>query len=742
MGNLIVRHCFALVILSRCLKKYGAEMTTVVICEKPDQARAHAQLFGIADKGNGWVTANNGWKFTWSIGHMVELLEPGKLDPKWEKWSLETLPIIPTKWKLSACKGKGTQLRVVLELLKSADEIIIATDCGREGELIGRELVSLSGNNKATLRRFWSSSLDAASLKKAWQDVRDGREFDGLHLASLIRSRCDYMWGMSLSRAATLTLAPSRVVFPVGRVQTPTLNLVVIRHFAIKNFVPRTYFEIVAEVNTSKGIVKMTYAPRDEQNRLWELNKAEALLQRVHGAQGPISVSNVTKRESPPKFPRLSDLQKAASRCWKWPIDKTLDVCQKLYEAGFVSYPRTSSDKVPSEQVPTIGPILAGLVTAGWTPGLNGTGAAEPLIRADRFVPEEQIQKEADHHAVIPMESVPGDIGDPDERRLYEMIVYRFVAAISPDYVYNQCDFVMNANGVPLRASGRTPLELGFKALTAQQEEEEADAEKEGSSKLPPITDGDPGSVDKARLDKKETRPPALYTDGTLLEDMIGISKFVTDANLKSRLKETSGLGTEATRANIIKELKARKLIVTVGKGQLDCSAEAITLIQSLPQALKDPGLTAVWEDYMEEVRHGRADFRQVMSAIEGVITNHTRALASAGVSEARKAAEVGQSRVLEHNGHKGVCPLCSSPMSYGPGKFGPYWRCTADGCKGNQKADASGRPIASAPRVEGPVCPKCKKYKLVLRTGSKGEFWSCGGYPACKHSENVVKNA
>ncbi|WP_455233598.1 DNA topoisomerase [Geopseudomonas aromaticivorans] len=715
-------------------------MSTVVICEKPDQSRAHAKLFGIAEQKNGYVVAKNGWIFTHSIGHMVELLEPGKLDPKWERWSLESLPIIPSEWKMTACKDKGAQLKTVLGLLKTADEIVIATDCGREGELIGRELVGLSGNRKAKIRRFWVSSLDEVSLKKGWNEVRDGKDFDGLHQASLIRQRCDFMWGMSLSRAATLTLAPPKTVFPVGRVQTPTLGLVVKRHFDIKNFVPRTYFEIVAQVITASGTVQMTYAPKSEEHRLWEVAKAQALLARVQGAQGPVSVKHTTKRESPPKFPRLSDLQKAASRRWKWPLDKTLDVCQKLYEAGYVSYPRTSSDKVPTEQVSTVAPILAGLVECGWTPGLAPTGASEPLIRKDRFVPEAEIQKEADHHAIIPMESIPSNLGDPDERRLYEMIVHWFVAAISPDYVYNQCDVGLDANGVPLRTSGRTPVEMGFKALTAQGGEEEEGAEKEGAAKLPPLKDGEAGRVDQARMDQKATKPPVLYTDGTLLEDMISIHKFVTDPNLKGRLKETSGLGTEATRANIIKELKGRKLITAVGKGQLDCSPEAITLITALPDALKDPGLTAVWEDYMDEVRHGRADFNQVMRAIEGVITRHTQTLAAAGVSEARKASGDGQARALEHNGHKAACPLCQSPMSFGPGKFGPYWRCTADGCKGSLKADANGKPAAPKVVQEGETCPKCNKHKLVLRKGSKGDFWSCGGYPKCRHTANVEK--
>jgi len=719
-------------------------MSTVVLCEKPDQSKAHASLFGIAESGRGYYKAENGWVFTHSIGHMVEMLEPSKLDPRWEKWSLEHLPVIPPAWKVAAVSGKADQLRTVLGFLKAADEIIIATDCGREGELIGRELIELSGNRKHRLMRFWSSALDEASLRKAWKALKDGSEFDTLYAAALIRQRFDYMWGMTNSRGATLTLAPPNVVFPVGRVQTPVLNLVVMRHLAIVNFTPKIFFTLAAVVSTSVGNLTMTFAPKGDEHRLWEKSKADALAAAVNGARGPLVVKSADQKESPPKFPSLSDLQKDCSRRWKWTLDQTLEVCQALYDAKYVSYPRTSCNIMPEEQIPEVPGILSALEKAGWAPSLAVCGNAQPVFRKDRIKPEAEIQKDFDHHAILPTASVPSGLAG-DEKKLYQLIVLYYMRAFAPDYEFNQVDVTMPAGGILLKATGITPLKQGFKALEAKPEEADDDEpveKSDGKQKLPPLTDGMEALVEKVDVKQGQTQAPPYYTEGTLLEDMISVHKFVTNQDQRARLKETSGLGTEATRASIIKELRNRKLIVPgPGKGKIDCSDNAIMLIQSLPDILRDPGQTAIWEDYMDHVRHKRITFEAAMKAAEDTVRKCAAYFQQRGVNQERAEAS---KPILEFNGHAANCPTCANPMAYiKTGRFGPFWACTdRDACKTFLRAAADGKPIPKVEAVKGDICPKCQKSHLVIRQGAKGPFWACSGFPKCKHTVNIENPA
>ncbi|AVX92964.1 hypothetical protein PkP19E3_32860 (plasmid) [Pseudomonas koreensis] len=708
-------------------------MTTVVLCEKPTQSKVHASLFGIAESGAGYHKAKNGWIFTHSIGHMVEMVEPGDLEPRWKNWDLENLPIIPKTWKMAAYKDKAEQLKTVLRLLKSADEIIIATDCGREGELIGRELIDLSGNSKYRLLRFWSSSLDEASLRAAWNKLRDGREFDTLHQAALVRSRFDYMWGMTNSRGATLTFAPSGTVFPIGRVQTPVLNLVVIRHLAIVNFTPQVFFTLAALVNTSAGDVVMTFAPKGHEHRLWEKSKADALAASIQGTRGQLAVESNDKRESPPKFPSQSDLQKECSRRWKWTLDHTLDIGQSLYDAKYISYPRTGCNLMPEEQIPDVPGILTGLEGAGWVPSLSITGTPTPIYRKDRIQPDSEIQKNFDHHAILPTTSIPTGLSG-DEKLLYQLIVLYYIRALSPDYEYNQVDATLPAGGILLKASGVTPLKLGFKALEPKAAESTQDDSDKGTKQLPPLTDGMDALVQRVDVKQGVTKAPPYYTEGTLLDDMINVHKFVTAPEQRARLKETSGLGTEATRANMVKELRNRKLIIPgPKKGDIDCSEKSLLLIQSIPDILKDPGQTAIWEDYMDHVRFKRITFEDAMGAANNAVERCALFYKQKGMNQERADA---MKPIFEFNGFATNCPTCSKPMAYlKNGKFGPYWACSDRECKTSLKAAQDGKPIPKADAVVGELCEKCKKKHLVLRQSSKGPFWACSGFPKCKHT-------
>ncbi|WP_425343590.1 DNA topoisomerase [Pseudomonas aeruginosa] len=253
------------------------------------------------------------------------------------------------------------------------------------------------------------------------------------------------------------------------------------------------------------------------------------------------------------------------------------------------------------------------------------------------------------------------------------------------------------------------------------------------------MDNGDQGRVDKVEIEAKKTTPPAYYTEASLLDDMMSIHKFVENPAYKARLKEKSGLGTEATRAATVKDLRKRKLIIPRGKKQIDAPPATIAMIQRLPKQLVDPGLTAVWEDYMEEVRHGRADFNQVMAAIEQMIAKHVSFFQNLGLNEERASNDAKFELKLEHNGHKASCPECSKPMGYREGQYGGFWSCSGyPDCTVRLKADPTGKPLPPVQLQLGATCPKCKKKPLALRTGPRGQFWACTAFPKCRYTEEV----
>lgn len=573
-------------------------MTTVWICEKPSQARDIAAVLGEESgaKIEGAIRTRAGI-VTWASGHLLEQWQPEKYNPALERWTLDALPIVPDAWRNSVVPSRAPQLRVICDLVKSASQVVIATDADREGEAIGREILD-HAKYRGPIKRLWLSALDPESVKRAVASLREGSATAPLYWAAQARSRADWLVGMNLTRAATVIAktAGAQGVRSVGRVQTPTLALVVRRDAEIESFVSRDYFEIEADVNASGTSVVLRHAP-DGDERIFDRAVAEQRAQQVIGATGPLNVAVERKRQAPPPLFSLKTLQKACNKRFGFGADKTLEVAQSLYETHKVlSYPRSDCGYMPNEQEADIPKILAHLARVDGIGKSAVMAAGAPVVRKSVW----NSTKITAHHAIVPtLTPVQLPSLTHDERRVYLMVAQQYVASLSPDYIYDHTHVTMLANGVELSATHNAPVSRGWKDVIY------ADDDEAPTASLAGLVDGVDGRVMTARIEGKATEPPPRYTEGTLLEDMSAIAKFCTDARIKARLKETSGIGTPATQANIIKTLRERGFIAPLARNSISSTPAGRALIAFLPPQISDPALTALWEDRLSEMAEG-----------------------------------------------------------------------------------------------------------------------------------------
>ena len=704
----------------------------LVLCEKPTQARDLAAVLGKTGGGDGYIETREA-TLTWVIGHMLETAPPEVYNPEYKKWKWEHLPILPEQWVLEPRSDRKKQLRVIRKLVMKASEVVIATDAGREGELIARETLEFV-NYRGKTKRLWTSSLDAKSLKKAWAALLDGRDKDGLYAAAQTRQRADWLVGMNLSRAASIALAPRGVVLSVGRVQTPTLAMVVRRDLDIENFKPRTYFEVVAHVQAANGEVVMRYAPKDDEKRLWKAEDAEAVLGRIQGASGPIQVQTQRKKSAPPALYSLNALQQDCSRRFGLTLKQTLDVAQRLYESKVITYPRSDCRTLPEEQKPDAPRILSMLAETGLLP----SPIDDPLYRKTVFNTAKTNQH--DHHAIIPTGEAPGNLDDLD-RKIYDMIALRYAQQFLPDYIYDATVMRLDANGVPLAANGTVPVSLGWKALAGKQEGDEKEPP------LPPIEDGERGTVRDAEIEKKQTKPPKPYTEGTLVADMLNIRKYVDDPRLKKILKDTSGIGTEASRPGILETLKKRGYLEEkkVGKTRQIRSTElGRRFIEVMPAPIKNPGVTAAWEDLLEGIARNEQDAAKVMDQIVQYIRQQIEYIGKADANTMNGLERKSKSAPTEKAPLDKApdCPDCGSPMAWRKGRYGHFWGCTGfPNCKTVLQPDGT-RKQAPKPEADAPKCPKCEAPMVRRKGGRSGEFWGCSKYPKCKGTRDIEKAA
>lgn len=723
------------------------------LCEKPSQGRDIARILRADSKGDGCIQGQD-VAVTWCFGHLIELAPPEAYDESLARWSLDRLPVLPPTWKTTVKKEAAKQYGVIGKLLKQASEVVVATDADREGEMIGREVLDAHGW-RGPVSRLWLSALDDTSIRKALAGILPGEKTKALYFAGMARSRADWLVGMNLTMAYTVARGQGKGaagVVSVGRVQTPTLALVVARDREIEAFKPKNYFVVSATFQVRDGMFVAAWAPpenlADEEGRCLSRAGAQAVVEKVSGETGKVVQASTTPASDPPPLPfDLATLQQEASRRWGMKATETLACAQALYETHkATTYPRTDCPYLPTSQFTEAGRVVAALQSV--FPDVGNIAARVDLNLRSRAWDDRKITA---HHAIIPTANDRVNVSSmkPSERRIYDLVVRHYLAQFLGDHEYLKQKIEVVCEGETFRVSGRTPTKAGWKLAFGELDQ---DREVAGPTELqlPRVTQGEAAHCTKVGWEAKKTQPPSRYTEGTLIAAMKNVGRNISDPRLKSVLKETAGIGTEATRAAIIQNLFTREYLRVEKKKLLISTEKGRALIDILPPVLIDPATTARWEQALEEVAAGRAS----MDAFLGLQTEWVAGLVSKLKAESPGRASRGQDPGKADEGPHFHCPACHKLMRRRQGKNGWFWGCSAyPECK-QTLPDDEGKPglppPVSATRTSqtrapdkvqyaageaGEKCPTCGAGVLVLRsTKEKKPFLGCSKFPECRH--------
>ncbi len=611
------------------------------IAEKPSLGRAIADgLSSILNrphkKQQGYIELANGDLVSWCIGHLLEQAEPDAYDPSFKSWKLEHLPIVPQEWQLKPKSQTRSQLTVLRKLVKQADQIIHAGDPDREGQLLVDEVLShlkISAHKRKNTQRCLISDLNLPAVKRALTNLRSNQEFVPLSVSALSRSRADWLYGMNMTRAYTLQgqKAGYQGVLSVGRVQTPLLGLVVKRDEEIENFVSRDFYQVEARlVNTNNESFLVKWQPseackpyQDEEGRVLHKPLAENVCQRIQQQPAEITKLEQKDKQQPAPLPfNLSSLQIEAAKTFGMSAQQVLDTCQSLYERHqLITYPRSDSRHLPNEQH-SLAPSVIQAIGQNCSDLTEFSQLAQPKLKSKAF----NDSKVEAHHAIVPSEKSIS-AGQFEKLNQFEKKVYRHIARqylmqFFPAYQYAETKVEAEIAGGQFKTQAKQPLNLGWKVLYGDKKSADKKNGDETQS-LPPITldpsDKQHGKhawlCDAANLAEKQTTPPEYFNDGTLLAAMTGIARYVTNADIRKTLKETDGLGTEATRAGIIELLFKRSFLQRSGK-QIRSTEVGRGLINSLPESAITPDMTALWEQQLNAISQRELNYEGFMQPL------------------------------------------------------------------------------------------------------------------------------
>ena len=681
-------------------------MKSLVIAEKPSVARDIARVLG-ANQKNGGILEGKNYVVTWALGHLVTLADPEEYDRKYEKWEMATLPMLPKEMKLVVIRQTGRQFSVVKTQLfrKDIGEIIIATDAGREGELVARWILEKAGCHKP-IKRLWISSVTDKAIKEGFANLKDGHDYDNLYRAAVARAEADWLVGMNGTRALTCKY---NAQLSCGRVQTPTLAMIAKREEEIRKFVPKEYYGISLETQD----VKWTW--RDEKTksfRTFSRERAEQIKGRLENAALEItSVEKKAKKTMAPGLYDLTTLQREANLKYGFSAKETLNIMQRLYENHKVlTYPRTDSRYIGKDIVPT---IKERLKACGIGPYRKLAGALmnKPVQVNGSFVDDKRV---SDHHAIIPTEQfVQLDHMTNEERKIYDMVVRRFLAVLYPASQYEQVTMEAKAAGETFAASGKVIKSLGWREVyeggADDDLEDEADDEKKlKDQRLPEMKTGTRLKILKTSLNTGKTKPPARFTEATLLAAMENPVKFMEtrDKEAVKTLGETGGLGTVATRADIIEKLFHSFMMEKKGN-EIHITSKAKQLLELVPEDLKKPELTADWEMKLSQIAKGR--IRQ------GDFLHQIRDYTCEIVDEIK----TGEGTFRHDNLTNKVCPQCGKKLLAVNGKNSKMLVC--------QDRECGYRETIS--RTTNARCPKCHKRMEMYVKGKEETFVCQCGY-------------
>ncbi|WP_392562230.1 DNA topoisomerase III [Orbus sturtevantii] len=643
------------------------------ICEKPSQAVNLNAIIGTTLRKEGFnQSSDSKIAITWCVGHLLEQASPEEYGEQYKSWNVNLLPIIPTSWKMVVKKETSKQFTVIKGLVKKASEIVIATDIDREGETIAWELLKLFGWQGKT-SRLWSSSNNDDALRKAVSQIQDASKTYPMYLAGLGRSQADWLVGMNLTRLYT-TLAKQNgfmgKVLSVGRVQTPTLNLIVNRDREIKNFIPKPFWTIgltLSKENTMQPFMA-NWQPNehlcDEEGRCVNEQAARQALVQMKNAGHASIVSVETKRAKShqPLCLSLSELQTQCSRLYGMELQHTLDVAQALYEKHKVTtYPRTDCGYLQTAMISEIPQILAAIKEAD--PAIIDTVNGIDATLRSRVWNDEKITA---HHGIVPTtQKFNINSLSSIERQVYELIRRYYLAQFLPVNEVNKTVVEFECAGETLISRGQQLVVLGWKKLfTKMGSESELEGELDTNQSLPALSQGEKCPIVKGDIIAKQTSAPKPYTDDTLLNAMININRFVDDPKLKKLLKENAGLGTEATRASMIKTLEQRGYIERQKKAIMS-TAVGQSLIDALPDIVKNPGMTALWEQALKDIELGQ-------QTLESFMTRQGQFIKIVVENTSQQKIHIAQVEGLK------TCPECGKPMVKRKNDYGSFWGCSA----------------------------------------------------------------
>ena len=692
------------------------------IAEKPSLGRAIAGALGIVEKQQNHIKCKNDQIVTWCFGHLLELYMPEDYDAALKKWKRETLPIVPDAYKLKVSPKTKAQVAHIAGLLKKAQTVVNAGDPDREGQLLVDEVLEHCGWTGPT-QRIWLAALDDKSIAKALAAINDNKQYAPLRDAARARSQADWLVGSNCTRAMSLGAQAAGVtgVQSLGRVQTPTLALVVRRDREIEGFKPHDYYRLRATFQGDSGAFSAVFQPAetqeglDSEGRLIDAKIADSLIARVKGKDGRIiEVKKEHKKKAPPLPHCLSSLQKIASSKLGLSAKQTLDAAQALYEARLTTYPRTDCRYLPEEQYDDAAAILR---TLAQIDGLKDIATnADPKIKSAAW----DTKKITAHHAIIPTGEKPSASLAPNERKLYDLICKAYCVQFHAPCEYEARTIRVRVEETEWEAKGRRMLNGGWVEALAGDDAVETKDEggKEGADReemnaeLPDLAEKASVACKDVEKQAKKTTPPPRYSEGSLIEAMSHVHRYVEDSEAKKTLKENEGIGTEATRAEIIETLKRNKFLEVKSKKIISTPAGR-QLIDLCPEVIKDPVTTAQWETRLGDIVDGKETLVKFMQ-------DQTTALGELVDTILEVKMETKEDAVM--------CELCGKALiRHAKGKYGPWWGCSGyPDCQAIYK-DVDGKPrLKKQSATTDTPCPECGEPLKHNPEGKFGPYFCC----------------
>lgn len=685
-------------------------MKHLVIAEKPSVARDIARVLGCSKKNNSYMEGKD-YVVTWALGHLVTLADPEEYGEQYKTWRLDTLPMLPDRWKLVVIRQTSKQYHAVKEQIfrKDISDIIIATDAGREGELVARWILEKAGNKKP-LKRLWISSVTDKAIREGFSHLRPGKDYENLYHAATARAKADWEVGINATRALTCKY---NAQLSCGRVQTPTLAMIASREEEIKSFIPKPYYGLRA---VAKGISFIWTDAKNNSGRTFDKSRIESIYKNAAQKIRITEVRKKTKKTFSPALYDLTALQREANQRHGYSAKQTLNIMQRLYENHKVlTYPRTDSRYLTTDMTGTLKERLKACAVGPYRKAASRLSMHE--IKADKsFVNNAKV---SDHHAIIPTEQfVQLEHMSNEERKIYDLVVRRFLAVLSPACEYEEISLTGMIGKETFRAKGSRILKTGWREIYDAdwedlEDEDTADnSGSTGSSSLtdttwPDVSEGTELPVTSLSITEGKTKPPAYFTEGTLIAAMENPARYMQhkDQTLARALGETGGLGTVATRADIIEKLFGSFLMEKKG-AEIHITSKGKQLLSLVPPDLKSPELTAQWELRLKSIAQGKESQSKFMAEIE----NYTKSL----ISQIKNAD--GTFRHDNLTRHK--CPQCGKLMLEVNGKHGKMLVC--------QDRECGYRETIS--RRTNARCPVChKKMELVGKGDAQRFVCSCG---------------